>query len=162
MIRFFCDFGHKPSFNPLQNLDEICIEPFGWYYRVFNIHKKRLVSSAKSRMLEPISCAVSFLVIKSNNGLRIEPWGTPAGILDQSEQSQVVLHAAVSVIVNIELSVTGNTSGLWIRPVCHTLSNAWLISRWTTLISFPASNAWQKVLYRKVSWYRVTWYKFRL
>ena len=32
------------------------------------------------------------------------------------------------------------------RPLCHTLSNALLISQNTAHTSFPSSDAWQKVL----------------
>ena len=40
--------------------------------------RKRLVSSAKSLMLDPISLTMSFIYSRNNRGPRIEPCGTPA------------------------------------------------------------------------------------
>ena len=41
---------------------------------------KRLVSSANSRMFEPISATMSLMYNKKSNGPKIDPCGTPARI----------------------------------------------------------------------------------
>ena len=47
--------------------------------------RKRLVSSAKSLMLGPISLKMSFIYSRNKRGPRIDPCGTPACMLFQSD-----------------------------------------------------------------------------
>ena len=47
----------------------------------------RVVSSAKSLTLDSTSSGRSFIYIKNKRGPRTEPWGTPALVLPQDEDT---------------------------------------------------------------------------
>ena len=46
----------------------------------------RLVSSANKRMSDSMSDTISLMNMRNNKGPRIEPWGTPACMVAQSEE----------------------------------------------------------------------------
>ena len=54
----------------------------------FSTTKKRQVSSAKRRMLQPISLTISFIKSRKSKGPRIDPGGTPARISFHCDSSK--------------------------------------------------------------------------
>ena len=54
---------------------------------------KRLVSSANSRIFDPISFIISLIYNRKRRGPRIDPWGTPARMYVQSKTAQGEEHA---------------------------------------------------------------------
>ena len=46
---------------------------------------KRLVSSANSRIFDPVSFTISLIYNRKRRGPRVDPWGTPARMYVQSE-----------------------------------------------------------------------------
>ena len=123
----------------------------GFSTKIYNV-----VSSAINRKLELISDTISFMNTKNIYGPSIKPCWTPALIFCQSGSTpgKTTLFAITKTGLKpfqYSAPVTPAAFNLHNKPLCQTRSNALLMSQNTTLISFPAPNASQKVSYRNVN-----------
>ena len=85
------------------------------------------------------------MYIRKNNSPNIEPWGTPASILVHEEYFP--FSATCFFLFDKKLVIKFRSFpdipfyyNLYVRPLCHTLSNALEISRKTHLTSYSSSN----------------------
>ena len=91
------------------------------------------VSSAEVLRIVVSDCGISAVYIVYNNGPRMFPWGTSESIGNGSEVSlfYVVTKYLCCRYDFRRLNYTGERVCLIFsrRPQCHTLSNAWLMSK---------------------------------
>ena len=114
---------------------------------VFRVRVSWISASSAYSSVGRLTCdGRSFMKTRNRTGPRCEPWGTPAEMVcwgDRVEptRTEIVLFVRKSAIQDTLGGATPIIASLCRRPVCQTLSNAFLKSMNTADGCLPRSNA---------------------
>ena len=135
---------HFPSVSPIIYFAKSLFSSLAVAFDSWTI-ENREVSSAKSFGFVIKLSDKSLMYIRKNSGLNIEPWATLASILVHEEYfpfstTRCFLFDKKSIIKFRSFPDIPFCFNLYVRPLCHTLSDALKILIKTPLTSYPLSN----------------------